>query len=470
MAASPDTTPNDCRTLAEAFPVLKLPAACCDGVNGITCRNNRIVGIALSSTPISSTIPTSLANLGALETLDLSRTNLTGPIPAELGSISTLTILNLSSNSLFGPIPSSVANLTSLRLSTFSVENNFLNGNFAAPFSTISNATMFNNCFYAVENATAYINASMRSTANCSTFYSRVADSSAAASTSTGTSQLPTSASSASSTTLDTNASAKPTPSPTSSDPASIAGITAGIAIAIFLLALALTARALLRLRQPAEDDTKPAFHTVDRDTAYSSYVVEESTVPPSPVSTSPAATEALAPGTASLASVEKPQQQLFTGLVASGPYTHTPDLQGSDASTASTSSQQQGGSPSVNEREIPITLAGRVSTAAVGEAGREARSIVGAMPPAEVAQKLLAVGVGAGLVSILQENRIDDVNLLTLTDADLVALGIDEWYSRDLILRTAAYILSREQELVEQRGARPSSSEMDEVPPVYSK
>ena len=46
-----------------------------------------------------------LANLSALESLDLSSTELTGKIPIQLTSLTFLAVLNLSQNQLTGPIP-----------------------------------------------------------------------------------------------------------------------------------------------------------------------------------------------------------------------------------------------------------------------------------------------------------------------------------------------------------------------------
>ncbi|KAJ3095449.1 hypothetical protein HDU96_001162 [Phlyctochytrium bullatum] len=79
----------------------------------------------------------------------------------------------------------------------------------------------------------------------------------------------------------------------------------------------------------------------------------------------------------------------------------------------------------------------------------REARSRISALSSAEVAEELLRMGVGPGLASALEAGA----DLLTLSDVDLLAMGIQEWYSRDLVLRTIAYILASEQHHLAQMG-----------------
>ena len=59
-------------------------------------------------------IPTQLANLTALEVLDLGGGELTGVIPTQLGSLTKLTRLDLSDNRLTGGIPTQLGGLTAL--------------------------------------------------------------------------------------------------------------------------------------------------------------------------------------------------------------------------------------------------------------------------------------------------------------------------------------------------------------------
>ena len=85
----------------------------CDWV-GITCGDGTIIGIDLAENQLSGEIPTELANLTDLTSLNLSQNQLTGEIPPELGNLTNLTDLFLGANELTGEIPLELANLTSL--------------------------------------------------------------------------------------------------------------------------------------------------------------------------------------------------------------------------------------------------------------------------------------------------------------------------------------------------------------------
>ncbi|KAK9161997.1 hypothetical protein Syun_002899 [Stephania yunnanensis] len=60
----------------------------------------------LSHNSLVGKIPSSLANLTQLESLDLSNNDLVGVIPSELTSLTFLSVLNVSQNHLIGTIPS----------------------------------------------------------------------------------------------------------------------------------------------------------------------------------------------------------------------------------------------------------------------------------------------------------------------------------------------------------------------------
>ena len=85
----------------------------CDWV-GISCGDGTIIGIDLAENQLSGEIPTELANLTDLTSLNLSQNQLTGEIPPELGNLTNLTDLFLGANELTGEIPLELANLTSL--------------------------------------------------------------------------------------------------------------------------------------------------------------------------------------------------------------------------------------------------------------------------------------------------------------------------------------------------------------------
>ncbi|KAJ3110022.1 hypothetical protein HDU96_006964 [Phlyctochytrium bullatum] len=95
----------------------------------------------------------------------------------------------------------------------------------------------------------------------------------------------------------------------------------------------------------------------------------------------------------------------------------------------------------------------------------RDAR--IAALSPGELAEKLSRIGLGPNLVSILQENAIAGADFLALTDADLIRMGIQEWYARDLVMRTIAYMQASEAEPQEQIVPL---SRIGEDPPTYLK
>lgn len=61
----------------------------------------------LSSNGFSGHIPSSLANLTTLESLDLSNNKLSGQIPPSLGDLTSLSNITVSHNQLVGQIPQS---------------------------------------------------------------------------------------------------------------------------------------------------------------------------------------------------------------------------------------------------------------------------------------------------------------------------------------------------------------------------
>ncbi|KAH9745303.1 Receptor-like protein 43 [Citrus sinensis] len=96
--------------------------------------SNLIAAIILSDNNFVGEIPTSIANLKGLRTLNLSNNNLQGYIPSTL---------NLSRNKLTGQIPQQVADLTSL--SFFNVSHNHLIIPQATQFSTFTNDSFVGN-------------------------------------------------------------------------------------------------------------------------------------------------------------------------------------------------------------------------------------------------------------------------------------------------------------------------------------
>lgn len=78
------------------------------------------------------------SRFGSIITLDLSSTGISGSIPNDLGSLPSLQILELSNNSLRGTVPT----FSGDRLSSLSVGNNGLTGNFANLLAAVPSSTM----------------------------------------------------------------------------------------------------------------------------------------------------------------------------------------------------------------------------------------------------------------------------------------------------------------------------------------
>ncbi|KAK9222693.1 hypothetical protein WN944_011129 [Citrus x changshan-huyou] len=88
--------------------------------------SNLITAIILSNNSFVGEIPTSIANLKGLRTLNLSNNNLQGHIPPTLGNLIVIESLDLSNNKLSGQIPQQLGELTTLEV--FDVSDNLLTG------------------------------------------------------------------------------------------------------------------------------------------------------------------------------------------------------------------------------------------------------------------------------------------------------------------------------------------------------
>ncbi|KAJ4728603.1 Receptor-like protein [Melia azedarach] len=88
--------------------------------------SNLITAIILSNNEFIGEIPTSIANLKGLRTLNLSDNNLEGHIPSSLNNLIMLESLDLSNNKLSGEIPQQLGELTTLAV--FDVSHNHLTG------------------------------------------------------------------------------------------------------------------------------------------------------------------------------------------------------------------------------------------------------------------------------------------------------------------------------------------------------
>ncbi|ESR61022.1 hypothetical protein CICLE_v10014652mg [Citrus x clementina] len=88
--------------------------------------SNLITAIILSNNSFVGEIPTSIANLKGLWTLNLSDNNLQGHIPPTLRNLIVIESLDLSNNKLSGQIPQQLGVLTTLEV--FDVSDNLLTG------------------------------------------------------------------------------------------------------------------------------------------------------------------------------------------------------------------------------------------------------------------------------------------------------------------------------------------------------
>lgn len=81
---------------------------------GVTVTGNRVTAISLPNNNLIGYLPSALANLTALITLDINTNILTGSVPSELSSIVSLQNLVLHNNELSGLIPKELGLLPSL--------------------------------------------------------------------------------------------------------------------------------------------------------------------------------------------------------------------------------------------------------------------------------------------------------------------------------------------------------------------
>lgn len=106
-----------------------------------------LLHMRLQGNNLMGTIPSSLTQLTALQTIDLSSNQLTGSIPSALSSIPSLEVILLEENLLTGTIPKTLSSLT--RLVDFMAGANRLSGHFPVWFFDLPNANVlkidFNN-------------------------------------------------------------------------------------------------------------------------------------------------------------------------------------------------------------------------------------------------------------------------------------------------------------------------------------
>jgi len=109
--------------------------------SGVSCSDEQVVQVRLTSNKLTGLIPTELGNLTALGFLDLSGNQLSGPIPTELGNLTALSNLVLSRNNLTGSIPAELGNLTALR--SLRLGRNQLSGPIPTELGNLTNLEVF---------------------------------------------------------------------------------------------------------------------------------------------------------------------------------------------------------------------------------------------------------------------------------------------------------------------------------------
>merc|ERR1711935_252674 len=133
-----DDNKDDCETLAQFFPDLKIPGFD-DGTPvckwyGITCKRGRVTEIDFNGAdsygcPIpegvygvqtTSRIPDSIGKMTSLTSISINQIDLAGTIPSSIGSLSGLKYLSVGYSGLSGTIPSSLGKLHKLEVFDFS--------------------------------------------------------------------------------------------------------------------------------------------------------------------------------------------------------------------------------------------------------------------------------------------------------------------------------------------------------------
>lgn len=103
---------------------------------GVACWSGSVTDVDLVNNALTGSIPSELANLGGLESLNLGMNSLSGLIPPELGTLTNLGVLILQNNSLSGSIPPELGNLSSLF--QLHLTNNQLSGSIPSELANLS--------------------------------------------------------------------------------------------------------------------------------------------------------------------------------------------------------------------------------------------------------------------------------------------------------------------------------------------
>ena len=101
---------------------------------GITCKNNIITGIDISSKEVIGSLPQSICQLTSLVTFDIESNHITGKLPNCFSELNQLKDFRMFSNNISGTIPHDLFLLTKLRDIYF--YTNRMTGACSNPFRT----------------------------------------------------------------------------------------------------------------------------------------------------------------------------------------------------------------------------------------------------------------------------------------------------------------------------------------------
>ncbi|KAK1430079.1 hypothetical protein QVD17_12579 [Tagetes erecta] len=111
---------------------------CSGSWDGITCTNDRVTIIKLSSMGLNGMLPENIGQLTELQILDLSyNKGLSGPLTSAIGDLKKLTTLILVGCGFSGPIPDTIGNLESLVF--LSLNSNGFTGQIPASVGNLTN-------------------------------------------------------------------------------------------------------------------------------------------------------------------------------------------------------------------------------------------------------------------------------------------------------------------------------------------
>ncbi|XP_034568326.1 uncharacterized protein [Setaria viridis] len=108
----------------------------------VTCQDNKVAKISLSSSGLTGTLSPSIANLTTLQQLILHGNSITGVIPQEFGNLSSLTTLDLGKNNLNGSIPDTLGRLPKLEI--LDLSQNHLSGSIPSSFINLQSLNNIN--------------------------------------------------------------------------------------------------------------------------------------------------------------------------------------------------------------------------------------------------------------------------------------------------------------------------------------